>query len=57
MTLRIDGKIITSLTNDQLGTTLQQIAKEIDRRFPMSFGMYEGVMKAGSNLRCTPDKL
>ncbi len=52
MNLRIDGKIITSLSNDELGATLQQIAEEIKRRrLPDMYCAYHAVMNEGTWLR------
>ncbi len=52
MNLRIDGKIITSLTNDELGATLQQIADEINRRdLPEMDLAFLGIMGASRIVR------
>jgi hypothetical protein len=55
MNLRIDGKLITSLSNDELGATLQQIADEIKRR-KLSFDLADNVMGCGKALRGYPEQ-
>jgi hypothetical protein len=58
MTLRIDGQLVTSLTNDELGATLQDLSDEIKRRKLVFYGTLEytkagadAVMEVGSMIR------